>query len=165
MCASLQSGVRLHFAPRLQEAFALKCAPRFYQHWLGIRCLRRFNSALLAKWLWRYGLENDALWRRVIGRSMGMSGVVSAQNLCLGHMVFVCGSLLEVVGWIFPSSFGTMWVMLLVWSFGMMCDVGVVLLRRHFQIYIILVGQGMFWSLRLCAIQMGEFFGTYNFTA
>ena len=24
---------------------------------LGIRCLRRFNSALLAKWLWHYGLE------------------------------------------------------------------------------------------------------------
>ena len=34
---------------------------------LGIRCLRRFNFALLAKWLWRYGLENDALWRRVTG--------------------------------------------------------------------------------------------------
>ena len=34
---------------------------------IGIRCLRRFNSALLAKWLWRYGLENGALWRRVIG--------------------------------------------------------------------------------------------------
>ena len=32
---------------------------------LGIRCLRRFNFALLAKWLWRYSLENDALWRRV----------------------------------------------------------------------------------------------------
>uniref|UniRef100_A0A7N2R337 Uncharacterized protein n=1 Tax=Quercus lobata TaxID=97700 RepID=A0A7N2R337_QUELO len=38
---------------------------------LGIRCLRRFNSALLAKWLWRYGLENDALWRRVIGAKYG----------------------------------------------------------------------------------------------
>ncbi|XP_075658607.1 uncharacterized protein LOC142628380 [Castanea sativa] len=38
---------------------------------LGIRCLRRFNSALLAKWLWRYGEENDALWRRVIGAKYG----------------------------------------------------------------------------------------------
>ena len=38
---------------------------------LGIRCLRRFNSTLLAKWLWRYGLENDALWRRVIGAKYG----------------------------------------------------------------------------------------------
>ena len=65
---------------------------------LGIRCLRRFNFALLAKWLWRYGWENDAFWRRVIGQSMGMSGVVGAQNLCRGLMVFVCGSALEVAG-------------------------------------------------------------------
>uniref|UniRef100_A0A7N2LZJ6 FeS cluster biogenesis domain-containing protein n=1 Tax=Quercus lobata TaxID=97700 RepID=A0A7N2LZJ6_QUELO len=34
---------------------------------LGIWCLKRFNNALLAKWLWRYGWENDAFWRRVIG--------------------------------------------------------------------------------------------------
>ena len=33
-----------------------------------------------------------------LGRSTGISGVVGAQNLCLGHMVFVCGSSLEVVG-------------------------------------------------------------------
>ena len=38
---------------------------------LGIRCLRRFNYALLGKWLWRYGLENDTLWRRIIGENYG----------------------------------------------------------------------------------------------
>ena len=32
---------------------------------LDIRRLRSFNSALLQKWLWRYGMETDALWRRV----------------------------------------------------------------------------------------------------
>ena len=31
-----------------------------------------------------------------LGRSKGISGVVGAQNLCLGHMVFFCGSSLEV---------------------------------------------------------------------
>ena len=33
---------------------------------LGIRCLRSFNFALLGKWFWRYGMETNALWRRVI---------------------------------------------------------------------------------------------------
>ena len=28
--------------------------------------MRSLNSALLEKWLWRYGIETDALWRRVI---------------------------------------------------------------------------------------------------
>ena len=38
---------------------------------LGIRCLRSFNSALLSKWLWRYDLETNALWRRVIKAKYG----------------------------------------------------------------------------------------------
>ena len=38
---------------------------------LGIRRLRSFNIALLGKWLWRYGLETDALWRRVIEAKYG----------------------------------------------------------------------------------------------
>ena len=33
---------------------------------MGIRRLGNFNSTLLGKWLWRYGTEIDALWRRVI---------------------------------------------------------------------------------------------------
>jgi hypothetical protein len=38
---------------------------------LVIRNLRRFNQALLGKWLWRYGLERDALWRRVVEAKYG----------------------------------------------------------------------------------------------
>ena len=33
---------------------------------LGKRNLRHFNEALLKKWLWRFGLERDALWQQVI---------------------------------------------------------------------------------------------------
>ena len=65
----------------------------------------------------------------LLGQSMGMSEMVGAQNLCLGHMVFVCGSSFGVAVGIFPSSFGIKWVMELVSSFGMMCGVGIVLLR------------------------------------
>ena len=38
---------------------------------LGIRQLGNFNSTLLGKWLWRYGSETDALWRRVIEAKYG----------------------------------------------------------------------------------------------
>ena len=38
---------------------------------LGIRRLRSFGTALLGKRLWRYGLETDALRRRVIEAKYG----------------------------------------------------------------------------------------------
>ena len=41
---------------------------------LGIRRLRRFNFALLGKWLWRYGTERDASRRTVIEAKYGDEG-------------------------------------------------------------------------------------------
>uniref|UniRef100_A0A2N9FL13 Reverse transcriptase zinc-binding domain-containing protein n=1 Tax=Fagus sylvatica TaxID=28930 RepID=A0A2N9FL13_FAGSY len=38
---------------------------------LGIRNLSIFNKALLGKWLWRYGAEHEALWRRVVDSKYG----------------------------------------------------------------------------------------------
>ena len=38
---------------------------------LGIRKLSLFNEALLGKWLWRFGIEKDALWRQVIEMKYG----------------------------------------------------------------------------------------------
>ena len=38
---------------------------------LAIQNLLRFNQALLVKWLWRYGVERGALWRKVIDVKYG----------------------------------------------------------------------------------------------
>ena len=33
---------------------------------LGIRKLTTFNKALLGKWLWHFGIEDNRFWRRVV---------------------------------------------------------------------------------------------------
>ena len=33
---------------------------------LGLRCLEALNRALLGKWLWRFSLEGESLWRKII---------------------------------------------------------------------------------------------------
>ena len=38
---------------------------------LGIRKIRLFNEALLGKWPWRFGMEENALWRQVIELKYG----------------------------------------------------------------------------------------------
>jgi hypothetical protein len=40
---------------------------------LRIRNLLRFNHALSGKWLWRYGLDNEAWWRLVVNSKYGGS--------------------------------------------------------------------------------------------
>lgn len=50
--------------------WAIVCAP-ISSGGLGIRKISLFNIALLGKWLWRFGIENDALWRQVIERKYG----------------------------------------------------------------------------------------------
>ena len=38
---------------------------------LGIRKLTTFNKALLGKWLWRFGVEENRLWGRVVALKFG----------------------------------------------------------------------------------------------
>ena len=38
---------------------------------LGIRKLTTFNKALLGKWLWRFGIEENRHWRRVVAGKFG----------------------------------------------------------------------------------------------
>jgi hypothetical protein len=46
------------------------CSP--YSHGgLAIKNLRKFNEALLGKWLWRFGIEREALWRKVVMAKYG----------------------------------------------------------------------------------------------
>ena len=49
------------------------CTPLFAGG-LGIRRLRLFNESLLGKWLWQYGYEKNALWRRVVEVKYGSWG-------------------------------------------------------------------------------------------
>ena len=46
------------------------CAPKV-NGGLGIRKLTTFNKALLGKWLWRFGVEETRLWRRVVALKFG----------------------------------------------------------------------------------------------
>ena len=38
---------------------------------MGIRKLTTFNKALLEKWLWCFGIEENRLWRRVVAGKFG----------------------------------------------------------------------------------------------
>lgn len=38
---------------------------------LGVRNMIQFNRALLGKWLWRFAMERDALWRKVVDIKYG----------------------------------------------------------------------------------------------
>ena len=49
------------------------CAP-IANGGLGIRKITTFNEALLGKWLWRFGKEEDRLWRRVVVSKYGEDG-------------------------------------------------------------------------------------------
>jgi exonuclease III len=45
--------------------WSLVCSP-IQNGGLGIRNIHRFNQALLGKWLWRFAMESEALWRKVV---------------------------------------------------------------------------------------------------
>jgi hypothetical protein len=68
---------------------------------LGIRNIRRFNQALLGKWLWRFAHEKGAWWRSVLvakygsdwggwrsGFITGSHGVGLWKYVCMGWQVF-----------------------------------------------------------------------------
>lgn len=40
---------------------------------LGLKSLQQFNNSMLAKWSWRYAIEREALWWKVITERHGVS--------------------------------------------------------------------------------------------
>lgn len=80
---------------------------------LGFWCVRRFNQALLGEWLWRYGTERDALWRRDIEAKYRSEWGVGVLKMYQTLMVFLFGNSSGQVGWLFPKSFDLMWEMVL----------------------------------------------------
>ena len=73
------------------------CAP-LENGGLGVRKLISFNKALLGKWLWRFGIEETRLWRRVVALKFGeeWGGWTSK----LGRGVHGCGLWRSIrMGW------------------------------------------------------------------
>ena len=58
---------------------------------LGITKLTTFNKALLGKWLWRFGIEENRIWRRVVALKFGEEwgdGPLSWRSIQMGWKVF-----------------------------------------------------------------------------
>ena len=72
---------------------------------LAIQNLRYFNEALLGKWLWRFGYEREALWRRVIKVKYGVEEGDWCSNFVLGSYGVIYGKLSVVVGLLFLTTF------------------------------------------------------------
>ena len=65
---------------------------------LGIRKLTTCNKALLGKWLWRFGVEETRIWRRVVASKFGKEwggGPSSREGVSMG---VVCGGVSRRVG-------------------------------------------------------------------
>ena len=93
---------------------------------LGLRNLRVFNRALLGKWLWHFGNEENAFWRLLISAKYGSSSGVGLLERLLGHMGVVFGSTSEKVGEVLLIIYTLKWGMVLRPSFEMLFGVGLV---------------------------------------
>ena len=73
------------------------------------------------------------------------------------------GDTLEVADWISLNSLFMMWGMVLKWNFGSMCGARIVLSKRPFRNFIVLVGQRIPKWLKLWVSLLGGFTEMCNF--
>jgi hypothetical protein len=83
----------------------------FTEWWVGIRNLRRFNQALLGKWLWRFATERDALWRKVVEVKYGSMAGGWCTNQVMRSYGVGFGSILGEDGSVSQSSLNLRLVM------------------------------------------------------
>ena len=79
-----------------------------------------FNKSLLGKWLWRYAMERNALWRRIIEAKYGSMWWGWCSK---GLMGLVYGNISERGGKTFILLLSLRWGMVLVLNFGMILGV------------------------------------------
>ena len=114
--------------------WATVCTPLHFGG-LAIRNLRSFNKALFGKWLWRFGNEQQALWRRVIGAKYGCEGggwcslpVIGPHGVSLwksmnvvGHLLFITSNLRSGLGLLLDFcrifGVGTLLCVCSIWDF------------------------------------------------
>ena len=94
---------------------------------LGIRSVVPFNQALLEKWLWRYGHEVTHLWRQVISTKYGEVKGDGKLMVVGGLMGVAYGEALMKGGRAFLSICPLLWVKALVFAFGMIGGLVIIL--------------------------------------
>ena len=92
---------------------------------LGVLNLVLFNKSLLGKWLWRYAMERNALWRRVIDTKYGSLWGVGVLIVFRGLMGLVCGIISILVS-------SLRWEMAPLLNFGMILGVRDFLSENNF---------------------------------
>ncbi len=65
---------------------------------LGVRKIAVFSKALLGKWLWRFGLKESRLWRRLIASKYGVNFWGWHTRSIRAAMDVGCGGVLILVG-------------------------------------------------------------------
>ena len=81
------------------------CAP-LKSGGLGVRKLTAFNKVLLGKWLWRFGIEETRLWRRVVAHKFGEEWGDGLPSWVEGYMGVACGEVSEWVERFLAKIFG-----------------------------------------------------------